>query len=247
MQTPTQLATICIALLASLPLHAGVVERDFLAPGDGLLTYDDVNRREWLDLSFAYTSLDNIKLKMVPGEFLEDFKFATEEDVRNLNLSAGPSPYVESGVDELIDSLGFIFRGIGGGIGIAEFTLGQVAIGFKNGQPIFDDTNVVLLNVGGVLPPPGGVVIFGLSPGNINRPIFSGRSGRQYIVANVADYEEVAIGLPSDYFAWQLATNDTGPFWLYRNAVPEPTSIVLLTFGVIVVLSAGRKTRRIGF
>ncbi len=184
---------------------------------------------------------------MVSGELLEDFNFATEEDVRNLNLSAGPSPYVISGIDELIDSLGFIFRGTGGIIGIAEYTLGQVAIGFENDQPIFDNTNVVLVNVGGVLPPQGDVVIVGLSPGNQHRPIFSNNSGRQYLVANVADYENVAIGLPSDFFAWQLATNDTGPFWLYRNAVPEPTSIVLLVLGAIAGLSAGRKTRRIGF
>ncbi|MCC6493694.1 MAG: hypothetical protein IT424_11825 [Pirellulales bacterium] len=33
------------------PLQAAVIERDWKTPGDGLLTYDDVNKREWLDLS----------------------------------------------------------------------------------------------------------------------------------------------------------------------------------------------------
>jgi hypothetical protein len=31
--------------------QAAVFERDWQAPGDGLLTYDDVNQRSWLDLS----------------------------------------------------------------------------------------------------------------------------------------------------------------------------------------------------
>ena len=234
MRTPV--AALLLAFLPTLPLHAAVVEHDFLAPGDGLLTYDDINQREWLDLPYVFTSLDNIKSKMVPGEFLEDFKFATEEDVRNLNLSAGPSEYHESGVDDLIDSLGFIVRATGGVLGTLEFTLGQVAVGFDNGQPIFDDTNVVLQNIGG-----------GLQPGNCNNPLYCNEPGRDFIVANAADYEGVAGGLPNNVFAGYLSTNDTGPFWLYRTAVPEPTSIALLTLGVIAGLSVRRRRRRIGF
>jgi hypothetical protein len=34
-------------------LLAGVFSRDWKTPGDGLLTYDDVNQREWLDLSVS--------------------------------------------------------------------------------------------------------------------------------------------------------------------------------------------------
>ncbi len=225
MRTLSYFIVFAWTISASLPLAAGVIERDFLTPGDGLLTYDDVNQREWLDLSYAYTSLENVKSKMVPGEFLEDFNFATEEDVRNLNLSAGPSVYHESGIDDLIDSLGFIFRGTGGVLRIVEYTLGQVAIGFENNQPIFDDTNVVLLNIGGVLPP------------NINPLAFSS-TGRELIVANPSDYEGATIGLPNNFFASKLATNDNGPFWLFRAAaIPEPASIILLAIGVIAALS----------
>ena len=38
------------ASLAFLPAaaHGGVISRDWKTPGDGLLTYDDVNKREWL-------------------------------------------------------------------------------------------------------------------------------------------------------------------------------------------------------
>ena len=45
------------------PVSAEVFERDWKAPGDGLLTHDDVNGREWLDLSVSrlinFRSLDS--------------------------------------------------------------------------------------------------------------------------------------------------------------------------------------------
>ncbi|RIK72191.1 MAG: hypothetical protein DCC67_19625, partial [Planctomycetota bacterium] len=45
------------ALLAAAVLpaaaSAAVFSRDWKTPGDGLLTYDDVNKREWLDLQVA--------------------------------------------------------------------------------------------------------------------------------------------------------------------------------------------------
>ena len=42
---------ILILMLLGSVSRAAVIERDWLAPGDGLLTFDDVNNREWLDLS----------------------------------------------------------------------------------------------------------------------------------------------------------------------------------------------------
>lgn len=40
-------ATICLAT----SIDAAVISRDWKTPGDGLLTYDDVNQRVWLDLT----------------------------------------------------------------------------------------------------------------------------------------------------------------------------------------------------
>jgi hypothetical protein len=78
---------------------AAVFERDWLAPGDGLLTYDDVNQREWLDLT-------ETQLFQFPGDTLEEqyqfvvsgtssggmfngFAVATSNEVLALAESAG--------------------------------------------------------------------------------------------------------------------------------------------------------------
>jgi hypothetical protein len=42
---------ITFACVGSQAVPAAVLSRDWKMPGDGLLTYDDVNQREWLDLS----------------------------------------------------------------------------------------------------------------------------------------------------------------------------------------------------
>jgi hypothetical protein len=39
------------AVSVGQPARGAVFERDWQTPGDGLLTYDDVNRREWLDVT----------------------------------------------------------------------------------------------------------------------------------------------------------------------------------------------------
>ena len=52
-------------LLTANPLSAAVFERDWKTPGDGLLTYDDVNQREWLDLT-------ETQLFRFPGGSLEE-------------------------------------------------------------------------------------------------------------------------------------------------------------------------------
>ena len=43
--------SIVLSLFAINNSSAEVFERDWKTPGDGLLTYDDVNRQEWLDLT----------------------------------------------------------------------------------------------------------------------------------------------------------------------------------------------------
>jgi hypothetical protein len=44
------LTLLAIVLGISLEARAGIIARDLEAPGDGLITYDTVNQREWLDL-----------------------------------------------------------------------------------------------------------------------------------------------------------------------------------------------------
>ncbi|MGE3639804.1 MAG: hypothetical protein AB7G28_14715 [Pirellulales bacterium] len=78
-----------------LGVEAAVFERDWKAPGDGLLTYDDVNQREWLDLSvsalsqFSAPRLDNALAELAPGGIFDGFTWAQSGDVRILAASGG--------------------------------------------------------------------------------------------------------------------------------------------------------------
>jgi hypothetical protein len=75
--------------------NGAVFERDWTTPGDGLLTYDDVNRREWLDLSvsrldqFPQPRLENALAEIGPGGIFEGFTFAERADVIPFAQSAG--------------------------------------------------------------------------------------------------------------------------------------------------------------
>ena len=91
------------ALLGSLfasSVTAAVFERDLVpGSGDGLLTFDDENQREWLDLTetqlfnFPGDTLEEQYQAVVaqtnPGGMFDDFTVAEEADVLALAESAG--------------------------------------------------------------------------------------------------------------------------------------------------------------
>ncbi|MCO6043216.1 cytochrome P450 [Aeoliella sp. ICT_H6.2] len=73
-----------------------MIERDWRAPGDGLLTYDTVNQREWLDLSQTLRinfppnyRVEDVALELEPGGMFEGFTWANIEDVTEFAQSAG--------------------------------------------------------------------------------------------------------------------------------------------------------------
>jgi hypothetical protein len=78
---------------------AAVISRDWKTPGDGLLTYDTVNKREWLDLSETILAefpspmfeerYQSVLTETLPGGMLEGFKVAERTDVVALAESAG--------------------------------------------------------------------------------------------------------------------------------------------------------------
>jgi hypothetical protein len=92
-------AVTFVLLLAIAPARSAVISRDWLTPGDGLLTYDDVNQREWLDLTqtqlfnFTGDTLEQryqaVIAEVAPGGMFEGFNVAIEDDVRSLSQSAG--------------------------------------------------------------------------------------------------------------------------------------------------------------
>ncbi|MCO6043215.1 hypothetical protein NG895_04795 [Aeoliella sp. ICT_H6.2] len=94
----TRLLLLIVNLLLafSCSCFAAVIERDWRAPGDGLLTYDTVNQREWLDLSQTLRInfppnylVEDVALELEPGGMFEGFTWANIEDVTEFAQSAG--------------------------------------------------------------------------------------------------------------------------------------------------------------
>jgi len=65
------LISACVCLSAATA-GAAVIERDWKVPGDGLLTYDTVNHREWLDVPLSL-------LSQFPGTLEEKYQAAVSE------------------------------------------------------------------------------------------------------------------------------------------------------------------------
>jgi len=84
-----------VALTTVGVANADVISRDWKTPGDGLLTFDDVNQREWLDLSvsllnqFPEPRLTNGVAQIGPGGLFEGFTWGRTDGVRALAESAG--------------------------------------------------------------------------------------------------------------------------------------------------------------
>ena len=86
-------------LLLAPAVHAAVSERDWKTPGDGLLTFDDVNNREWLDFEETFPSnfpglsseqrYQEVVAETAPGGIFEGFVPARISDVIVFAQSAG--------------------------------------------------------------------------------------------------------------------------------------------------------------
>jgi len=98
----TRASLYCLPFLwlaLSYPAQGGVIQRDWKIAGDGLLTFDDVNQREWLDLSetilnqFPGTNLEehyqSVLAELDSGGMFEGFTVANGNDTTSLAQSAG--------------------------------------------------------------------------------------------------------------------------------------------------------------
>ena len=88
------LSLVVISLLVANKSPAAVFERDWKESGDGLLTYDDVNQREWLDLGETIIAdfsggYDEIMSEVERGGIFDGFTVANGDDVSALAESAG--------------------------------------------------------------------------------------------------------------------------------------------------------------
>jgi len=99
-------AGVVSAAAVSSPSHAQLVERDWLAPGDGLLTLDPSTGLEWLDatesdLRLFEGELQEDRFKAIvsataPGGRFEGFSVASPEEALSLVRSAGIAADVNS-------------------------------------------------------------------------------------------------------------------------------------------------------
>lgn len=206
------IALCCLSLADFAP--AAVISRDWLAPGDGLLTLDQRTGREWLDLSVTQLApvLDeNNQLRpaylavleeLRPGGSLEEFSVALASEVVELAESAGIDATSES------------------------FSV--------NSEPARELvsllTNVALVDLG----PNASVAAYTGIMADEHRTQLSTRIGATVFSREVS---RLPLGRPATGEAGVATVNldapalDLGVF-LYRQIIPEPNAARLLLFAM---------------
>lgn len=210
---------------APLQAPADVMAHDLEASGDGLLTYDTINKRQWLDLPLtAGAPLAEVMAYMAPHGKLAEFKFATLADVTDLAKSADVGwtgwslPFsVEPNAPHLVELLGSVIQSPGGVAPVTNIAMGLIATDIASGVPSFDGTNfhVVSMIVDSVSFGPDGPVLSSTAHGGV--------------------FASAPLTWPS---APNLGSGGVGPFWLYR-ALPEPGAGQLLIQACLGISAAG--------
>lgn len=216
------LLTVAVLYATIGSTRAAIISRDFRAPGDGLLTYDSVSNREWLDITETDDQpISDVQQSLSGCGALSGFKIATVDDVWSLAESTGytsagntttGNPYF-SIANELINFVGeSILLTIEFGTGpTGEWTFPKDILYIRVSDAWAVDNSVPTTLV------PEAVAV--MWPQQIG--IF--RDPRQSFVG-LLDHP------------WGV---DLAPFrgvWLYRDAaIPEPSTIALLA--IIAALS----------
>ncbi len=137
------IAFCCLSLADFTP--AAVISRDWLALGDGLLTYDTTNRREWLDITVTEDSYSgNAVLQLVdelkPGGLFEAFSVASGDDVLMFATSAGIDTTTKNfarNSDAAIRLIGLLRNSEPADLGSSAGVFGRIAIFLDRVPPQF--------------------------------------------------------------------------------------------------------------
>ena len=131
-----------VLALSSSASHATLSERDFAAPGDGLLLFDSETNLEWLDLTATTgLSFDDLIAGAGPIDFINehDFRFATTDELGVLwghagivDMSGSLTTGNRAGVEFLLSAMGCIS---------SCGTSGEVAQGQVEFDPAQSDLN----------------------------------------------------------------------------------------------------------
>ena len=215
LQVGCKRATLVVTtLLIVAPVtHAAVFERDWKTPGDGLLTYDDVNQREWLDVPFT--------IEMFPVELRD------------------PEPRYQSVANEL--GLGAVFTGFAIGNSSDLIALAQSAgIDTTTHERATNlaDTAALIGLLGATYMSTSGESFYTRGLLNELEPMCGCRMyGNFGAGASGAGMSLFSAAQNSD----DIPSRSTG-VWLYREAVPEPATAILCTEISLLFLSRRRKT-----
>lgn len=216
----SKLLFLLACVLIAGQVKAGVVSRDLFEPGDGLLTYDDVNNREWLDFNYSSSfGRESLFAELSMEGILSGFHFSARADIEQLALSANanwldtPSQQIWENSDgsvHLLKLLGWTLEVYSDVIGLVTFTGGLVAVGDNTSSSMQFESSAILLVVHGEEPPDG-----------YNNYLFFSQWG-------AFDEIEITASFPIDL---------TDFFWLYRDAapVPEPAAVCLLVAGMALI------------
>lgn len=122
-------SVLLVAFCFASPVSAAVVSRDLFEPGDGLLTCDDVNQREWLDFSVTKgMSIGDLSEAISAGGPLLGFEGANREQILELAASHNPSGLVGVEDTDLVALLGSDVFGQHGLLSGQRFTGGRVLL-----------------------------------------------------------------------------------------------------------------------
>ena len=207
------LLVVVSGLLLGSEARAELVERDWLAPGDGLLTYDPVNGREWLDFpvsrlsQFGGTELEGntlanavtlAKQELLPGGLFEGFTLAVREDVIGLVDAAGVDLATRQARRDSADQMAQLIELLG-----QNNALGIVGV--------LDELNPDFDGVGSA------------------QPYFAAFLGVGGSIFNLEAFFDIT---PNPEFFMPNASSLS----LYRQAIPEPTTCCLMTSAFLTTL-----------
>lgn len=224
-----------VTLAVPPPAEAELISRDWLAPGDGLLTYNPATGREWLDVTQTFLlpfgdTIDEAvaaaKPELEPGGRFEDFTLAGREEVLELVAASGfiqefPQNLRTSdrmrALLNLLDVNGEEIQG--------ELLGGPILDGESGGiYGVVDE--VVQVSVEGATA--NMTALLQVTAGSPLNP--SGAGGVRFVNATG---EEPRI-------QFQAYTN-VSALMLYRIVVPEPSTALIVLAGISVAFSASTR------